>query len=82
MRVSNILDPDQARHFVGPDLVQTVCKGYQKPPLVEKELRVNYLPTEQADTSVFPVVAVVSPSGQRVHSSAPVKLEYVPRGHS
>ena len=33
IRVSNNLDPYQARHFVGPDLliwVQTVCKGYQQ----------------------------------------------------
>ena len=22
--------PDQDRHFVGPDLGQTVCKGYQQ----------------------------------------------------
>ena len=28
-RVSNSLDPDQARHLVGPDLGQTFCKGYQ-----------------------------------------------------
>ena len=26
IRVSNSLDPDQARRFVGPDLVQIVCK--------------------------------------------------------
>ena len=25
--VLNSLDPDQARHFVGPGLVQTVCKN-------------------------------------------------------
>ena len=30
IRVSNSLNPDQARRFVGPDLVQTVCKGYQQ----------------------------------------------------
>ena len=29
-RVSNRLVPDQDRHSVGPDLVQTVCKGYQQ----------------------------------------------------
>ena len=28
--VSIILDPDQARHFVGPDLGQTVCKSHQQ----------------------------------------------------
>ena len=27
---SNGLDPDQDRHFVSPDLVQTVRKGYQQ----------------------------------------------------
>ena len=34
IRVSNSLDQDQARQFVGPyrgpDLGQTVCKGYQQ----------------------------------------------------
>ena len=30
IQVSNSLDPDQARHIVGPDLVQSVCKGYQQ----------------------------------------------------
>ena len=30
VRGSNSLDPDQARRFVGPDLGQTVCKGYQQ----------------------------------------------------
>ena len=28
--MSNILDPDQDRHSVGPDLFQTDCKGYQQ----------------------------------------------------
>ena len=28
--VSNSLDPDQALYFVGPDLIQTVCKGDQQ----------------------------------------------------
>ena len=36
--MSNSLDPDQARHFVGPDLVQTVCKGHQQTTLGGKEL--------------------------------------------
>ena len=26
----NALDPDQDLHFVDPDLVLTVCKGYQQ----------------------------------------------------
>ena len=30
IQVSNSLDPDQARQNVGPDLGQTVCKGYQQ----------------------------------------------------
>ena len=29
-RESNGLNPDQDRRFVGPDLVQTVCKAYQQ----------------------------------------------------
>ena len=37
MRVSNSFDPDQVRHVVGPDLVQTVCKDYQQTALVDKE---------------------------------------------
>ena len=28
--MSNWLDPDQDRQNVGPDLVQTVCKGYHQ----------------------------------------------------
>ena len=28
--MSNSLDPDQDRHYVGPDLVPTVCNGYQQ----------------------------------------------------
>ena len=36
--VSNSLDPDQARHFVGPDLDPILCKGYQQTTLLEKEL--------------------------------------------
>ena len=30
IRVSNSRDPDQDRHSVCPDLVQTVCKSYQQ----------------------------------------------------
>ena len=37
IRVSNSLDPDQARHSVGPDLGQTVCKGYQQMTLGDEE---------------------------------------------
>ena len=36
--VSNSLDPDQARHFVGPDLGPNCCKGYQQMTLVGNEL--------------------------------------------
>ena len=42
--MSNHLDPDQARHFVGLDLVQTVCKGYQQTALEGKELNLNSIP--------------------------------------
>ena len=30
LRVTNSLDADQARSFVGHDLGKTVCKGYQQ----------------------------------------------------
>ena len=30
IRVSSSLDPDQDRHSVGPDLVQTVYQGFQQ----------------------------------------------------
>ena len=43
IRVSSCLDPDQARHFVGPDdilsgliWIQTVCKCYQQTTIVAK----------------------------------------------
>ena len=32
--VSNSLDPDQARHFAGPDLGLNCLKGYQQMTLV------------------------------------------------
>ena len=32
--MSNNLDPDQDRHFVGPDLGPTVCKGYHQKTIV------------------------------------------------
>ena len=38
IRVSNSLDPDQARHLSGLIWVQTVCKGYQRTTLAGKEL--------------------------------------------
>ena len=40
IRVSNSLDPDQTRHFVGSDLdpnSETVCKSYQQTTLGDKE---------------------------------------------
>ena len=43
--VSNGLDPDQDRHGVGSDLVQTVCKGHQhttKSPLARKEIKLFF----------------------------------------
>ena len=40
--MSNILDPDQARHFVEPYLgPNSVCKGYQQHTLGGKELNPN-----------------------------------------
>ena len=41
IRVSQRLDPDQARQMLGMIWVQTVCKGYQQTALVGKELKVN-----------------------------------------
>ena len=42
--MSNSLDPNQAPDFVGPDLVQTVCKGYQQTTKVATSVeRVNTL---------------------------------------
>ena len=41
IRVSNSLDPDQARHFVGPDLGPNClqnCKSYQQMTKVGKDL--------------------------------------------
>ena len=37
IRVSNTLDLNQARHFVGPDPVPTLCKVYQQMTLVGNE---------------------------------------------
>ena len=43
--MSNGLDPDQARHFVGPDLgpkmLERIFSRLQKFPLVRKELKVH-----------------------------------------
>ena len=36
--MSNILNRDQARRLVGPDLEQAVCKVYQQMTLGRKEL--------------------------------------------
>ena len=38
----NSLDPDQARHIVGPDLGPTACKGYQQTSLGGKEIKSGY----------------------------------------
>ena len=38
IRVSNSLDPDQARHLVRPDLGPTVCKSYCQTTLGDEEL--------------------------------------------
>ena len=42
IRVSNRLDPDQAQHFVGPDLGTNCCKSYQQTTLGDKELTYLY----------------------------------------
>ena len=42
-KVSNSLDPDQARHLSGLILVQTFCKSYQQTTLVGKELTKEFL---------------------------------------
>ena len=39
IKLSNSLDPDQARHLAGLIWVQTVCKRYQQTALAGKELR-------------------------------------------
>ena len=36
--MSNSLDPDQARHYVGPDLGPNCCEGHQQRTQVGKEL--------------------------------------------
>ena len=57
IRVSNNLDSDQARHFVGPDLgpkFQTVCKGYQQRTKVDtRRERVKVPVTTTADNILF-----------------------------
>ena len=40
IRVSNSLDPDQARPFVEPDLGPNFCKSYLQTTLGDKELSV------------------------------------------
>ena len=42
IRVSNSLDPDQARHFVGPHLGRAVCQSYQQMTLVGEDLMGKY----------------------------------------
>ena len=39
IKVSKSLDPDQARHFVGPDLGPNFLKYYQQTTLVDKGLQ-------------------------------------------
>ena len=46
IRLSNSLDPDQALHYVGPDLGPNCLKSYQqmkKSPLAGKELNTEQL---------------------------------------
>ena len=53
MRVPISLGPDQARRFVGPDLGQTVCKGYRQTTLVGKELTYTSLNCSLQDCSII-----------------------------
>ena len=39
--VSNRLDPDQSRRFVGPDLGQNCLQSYEQTTLEGKELSIN-----------------------------------------
>ena len=39
IRVSNNLDPDQTRHFVGSDLASNHCKGYKQTAQVDEVLK-------------------------------------------
>ena len=48
IRVSNNLDPDQARHFVGPDLGSICLQGYQQMTLDKELSRVSSIPTFSA----------------------------------
>ena len=43
IRVSNSLDPDQAKHFVGPYLDPNCLQRQQKSPLASKELNTKQL---------------------------------------
>ena len=42
IRASNSLDPGHVQRFVGSDLGQTVCKGYQQRTPVGKELKMSH----------------------------------------
>ena len=48
IRVTNRLDPDQARHFVGPDLGPNCCKFYRQTTLGGKELNMHVVLTSRA----------------------------------
>ena len=41
--MSNSLDPDEARRFVGPDLGPKFCQCYQQTTLVDKKLKTEVL---------------------------------------
>ena len=40
-----VLDPDKARHFVGPDLGPNCLQSYQQMTLVDKEISLSLLDT-------------------------------------
>ena len=54
IRVSNRLDPDQVRHFVGPDLGPNCLQSYQQTTLGGKELDgFPFKPKLQANVGCF-----------------------------
>ena len=49
IRVSNSMDPDQARRFVGPDLGTNCLQSYQHSILLGKEFSLSWLKTPKVD---------------------------------
>ena len=64
IRVSNSLDPDQARQNVGPDLGPTVCKSYQQMTKVAtsgKELSIFSKLLQKTFSNIFIVIINIVP---------------------